>query len=486
MRLTLLLLFLPLLLFAEEGELNRFVFRFSEKYLTNNFTHVNNLRNFESLKGEADWITVEPGEDNFHFNFIARPPDLLMKRRQDAEFEISFGGSNIEERVIMDGFQAKILCQWDETRDLKFDQVCEGALSRTPTEYDFYHDFGPNMNDKDDFFFDPVYSAFCLELLTKDKLILTVTRSTGYTQSNSVEIIKKNGTKDGSLRLYVTNVLANTRYLCRVSTKPENLTSELTYSLTLKKVRPLVLVHGIRSHPSDSSDKVTTFPGIMEGLPSYEEFEPALPLDFPWNDRRGTLSTYCGGKTMKGTLFAYCQKRCGNWGLKPVILAHSAGGLLVAEQLRSKGFLEMLDGLIFVGCPFFGSDWPYLLKYNGNLFKEKRDEFVRDLVHTSVPNLDLLARGTSKRWNFLTALEKIPDSVRTSFFIGEKNSIFNISALGDKRVNVSSANLKDSFQMKKAQSTTTNQEHSEIKEISFPPTSSYLALFKELQRLINP
>ena len=95
-----------------------------------------------------------------------------------------------------------------------------------------------------------------------------------------------------------------------------------------------LLIHGINSHPTSEDDSKTAFADLKDKLSLVPEIDPAWVFDFPWTAKYGVYTNYCGKVEKAGSLYKYLDEKCKPFDEKPVIIAHSMGGLLLLKQVE--------------------------------------------------------------------------------------------------------------------------------------------------------
>lgn len=450
------------------------ILRFDRIVITNQFPVSNNLLNYHSCENQSDWVTVLREPDDLHLVFIARKT-AEYKNRPDAEIKILYHGSNSFGQAVSADRTYRFLCQWDDCGELEENKHSPGTVSKTPEDYD-----GP-LADEDTWFFTPLKQAYCLEFSSSNDLKVVASQNGGRRWSNAVDVIEGRVTDAIRKRMYLTNLTLNSRLNFKITNPAEDQEQNVPYDLRLRPVRPLVLVHGIRSSPTDSSDPKSSFGDLAGKAFRYGDLPPALVFDFPWDSDKGCIYDYCGGSGDGRALFGFAFKRCGNWKLKPVFFTHSMGGLLLLEQLKNNGFKNFAEGLIFGGTPFCGSDLANYLYFKkaGNALHKIGSALNK--IRTTEMNLLLLNRGTSWIWK---RLEKIPVDLRALFITGDQINAYPVG-LGDDTVNISSASLHNTLSWPASDHLDVGLDHGGITEIALPPGRAHVPILNKLKEMLE-
>lgn len=455
--------------FAESGLDNDFILRFNRNILTNSFSVRNNLLNYAGVDVASAWLTFETIDNGGTIRFIARPTGEYLDRREELAVA-AYLGSNVFDQVISEDRTFRFLCQWDDCGPLSEDEEVPGSIASTPEDFLGY------PQDVDNWTFTPDKQAYCLEYSASNDLLVAAVQAGGMTWSNAVEVIGSS-----AKRLYLTNVSMNSQINFRLKNPSSNQTQSVSYRLTLRPVRPLVLVHGIRSSPTMASDCASAFGEFREKAMRYEEFPPLIVFDFPWDSNKGSILDYCGKINDRRTLYGYAMEKCGSWKLKPVFFSHSMGGLLILEQLKEEGFRAFAQALIFGGSPFCGSDLANYLCFKKAGKALKLAGQALNKVKTTDKNLRLLTRGSLKIWE---RLKDLPVELKALFIAGDGKSS-RLTGTGDGTVNVSSASLKNSAPWPNSEILNVDLDHGEIVEINFPPQTKHLKIIKKIKTILE-
>ncbi|MBQ7555228.1 hypothetical protein IJS98_02080, partial [bacterium] len=341
MRVIFLLIIFSIFAFGEDCD---HILRFSSTKRTDHFTVSSNLLRYHSCDGLSDWVSIRFSENHLNIYFEAKKAPSFEDRKS-VTFTVHYDGSNSFEQVISEPRTYRFLCQWDDEGAISEDKDYSASLL---FDEEGFISLGPDM---DKWSFKPKNQGYCLEVAATNDFVLQA-RQGLETFGDPVEIIGEAFSK----RLYITNALMNQQIDFTIS-RPENSeAADIKYSFSLKPVRPLVLVHGIRSNPTWHNDHGTSFGDLKAKACRYGAFPPCIVFDFPWDSSNGSIEDYCGDKGSEFNLYGFTHKRCGDWKLKPVFFTHSMGGLLLAEQMKKTAFREAAGGAIFAGSPFCGSD----------------------------------------------------------------------------------------------------------------------------------
>lgn len=467
---TLILLFFSLSALA--GEFDN-ILRFSSRLTEDRFVVANNLLNFREVKGESDWLDLSLTEGNGTVVFRAKTP-TGYEDRPDALFSVCYDGSNSFDTVVMEARTYNFLCQWDDRGALEADRDCSASLL---AEKEGYAGLG---EDKDDWSFVPKKQGWCLEVTASNDFSLSAKQG-GLNWDKPVELFFEADKATISKRLYITNAVLDANVVFTVARNEGSGEERIFYKFSLRPIRPLILVHGIRSSPVRATDPYTSFGAMRTKASSYGGFPPLVVFDFPWDSNQGSILSYCGKKEERGTLYGYSDGKCGNWALKPVFFAHSMGGLLLLEQMRNRDFYSFMGGSIFAGSPFCGSDLAnfILCTTPGKIIKAGAN--VLDKVRTTDKNLTLLARGSDKVWQRLKNLRPHDNSL---FLAGYQNSDVLVGR-GDGVVNISSSALPLIAAWPGAVILPLYMEHSEMVEIDLPPSEKRRRTCEEITKILE-
>jgi len=447
------------------------ILRFSSRQTEDYFIVGNNLLNFESVQGRSDWIDLSFREGSQTVLFRAKSAETI-EDRPDALFSIFYAGSNSFGRVVMESRTYNFLCQWDEEGPLEEDREYSASLLSRK------EGFSDPGEDSDVFSFKPSKQGYCLEVSASNDFLVSA-RQEGLFWDEASEIFYDAERAVAAKRLYLTNAFLGKDISFSISRPPGEPERRTYYRFSLRPIRPLVLVHGIRSSPVSPADRATSFGEIREKAPRYGLFPPLLVFDFPWDSDKGSISDYCGRQ--EGSLGAFAADKCRDWKLKPVFFAHSMGGLLVLEQLRDRDFFSSAGGFIFAGSPFCGSDLAnfFLFSAKGKVIKKSLG--LLNKVRTTDANIRLLARGSRKIWERLKNFRR---PLRTLFLVGYQNEDA-ATGRGDTVVNISSAGLPKSLEWAEPEQLVLYMQHNELVDIDLPPSDKYGRLCRKLCEILE-
>ena len=449
------------------------ILRFSSRLTEDRYPVANNLLNFREVKGESDWLDLSLTEGNGTVVFRAKTP-TVYEDRPDALFSVRYDGSNSFGTVVMEARTYNFLCQWDDYGALEADKDCSASLL---AEKEGYAGLG---EDVDYWSFIPKKQGWCLEVTASNDFSLSAKQG-GLSWNEPVNVCFEADRATVSKRLYITNSVLDANVVFTVARCERSGEERIFYKFSLRPIRPLILVHGIRSSPMDAADPNSSFGDMRTRASSYGGFPPLAVFDFPWNSNRGSILSYRGKKEERATLYGYSDGKCGNWALKPVFFAHSMGGLLLLEQARDKNFHSFMGGAVFAGSPFCGSDLAnYLLCTTpGRIVKAGAN--VLNKVRTTDKNLALLARGSDKVWQRLKNLRPFPN---TLFLAGYQNGD-DLVGRGDSVVNVSSAALPVSVSWPEAGILPLYMEHGEMVGIDLPPSAKHRGTCEKINNVLE-
>ena len=475
MRIAAFVLLLTVSFFSFGGE-NDYVLRFSSRNTSEHFTVGNNLLNFYQCSGSSDWISVSFTENHQSINFHADQPTTIENRRS-VTFTVKYDGSNVFEQAVMEPKTYRFLCQWDDEGMIEQDKDYSASLLNIT---DGFTSLGLEDGDSDKWVFTPQKQGFCLEVTATNDFVLEARQ--GLLDFGEPEAVVFSRNRNlFSKRLYVTNAVLG-QPLDFIVSRPENAEPEtISYTFSLRPVRPLVLIHGIRSEPTWHGSTDTSFGDLRKKACRYELFPPCIAFDFPWDSDKGSIKNYCGGKDSEYNLYGFTYKRCGNWYLAPLFFTHSMGGLLLVEQMKNSEFRETAGGAIFAGSPFCGSDIANVLLQSDIGRKVKVGGDLINKTKTSTENLKLLARGSKSIPDRLKAVKK---DFPVLFLVGGRLDN-RITGRGDTRVNVSSSSLFNTLSFSDEDHLITRMEHGELVEITLPPDSDHEVFCNKLQRMME-
>lgn len=471
-----LLIFLVLITLPSLGDDYDYIFRFNSQHTSDRFIVGNNLLNFHDCSGSSDWVSVSFTENYQSVLFFVKQPETLQNRKS-VMFTINYYGSNVFEHVVMEPRIYRFICQWDDEGFVNEDEDCSASLLRN---YEGFISLSLDGDDMDKWVFIPQKQGYCFEVTATNDFLLEA-RQNGNEFGEPERIISSQNDNLFSKRLYVTNAVLG-RPIDFIVSRPETSENEtIGYRFSLRPVRPLVLVHGIRSSPTWHGDHNTSFGDLKAKASIYGDFPPCIVFDFPWNSNKGSITDYCGDKSSEFNLYGFSHKRCGDWKLKPVFFTHSMGGLLLIEQMKNREFRGAVDGAIFAGSPFCGSDIANAVLQTDIGRKLKIGADLLNKTQTTIENFKLLARGSK---SISERLKKIDTGFPVLFLIGGFTND-KITGRGDKRVNISSSSLYNTLLFPGEDHLVVNMEHGELVDIALPPESKYYGICKKIKSILE-
>ncbi len=341
-----------------------------------------------------------------------------------------------------------IVCQWDECneKNLLINGPENGKLLRTPLNCIIDSDDN-HFDDIDIYCFTPQNKAYCIEVEADSNVKISVSSS-----KNNIVPLELNNCYSGYgeetqiiKRGYKIDFNPGTKYYITVygdTNDNHYYETDHSYKITIKKARPMILVHGVGSEPRGAILSPKAFGEIPEKLPFLLEMQPTYVFEFPWDSLDDLYTKYCGD--MQDQLYGFVYVNSNNWPLKPTIMAHSMGGILTVRQIEmSDNLLNEAHSFVFFGVPFCGSPkatWPGSGFFTG----------------TSRENIEALKRGNFAIWELL---KLIPNSLfsKSSFIVGEN----------DGCVYIPSANLPKTMR-NNTPPLFVELSHTEMKWLNFP------------------
>ncbi len=192
------------------------------------------------------------------------------------------------------------------------------------------------------------------------------------------------------------------------------------YKIRALKTRPVILVHGINASPKSSSDPATTFEHIRDCLGYFKEVAPCICYDFPWWSKDPDASgfeKYVGiNSGVSDSLYEFVYEKYDlHSDYKANIILHSMGGFIVRYQLDYQNFADMINQVLFINSPQYGSDLANFLVAR----PEAVGIFNLSLsMDTSEQNYIHLSRGSDTIWKMHNEKDiNIPAS-RIAFTVG--------------------------------------------------------------------
>jgi len=208
-------------------------------------------------------------------------------------------------------------------------------------------------------------------------------------------------------RLYFNN---DTRKTCYIEVKQRNSIPEIPnieYKIRVLKARPVILVHGINAFPQNGTQTGTTFEYMRDYLGYFKEVAPCVCYDFPWDSSQSHsgkgFEKYVGNdKNDNDSLFKYIYEKYDlHNDYKANIILHSMGGFIVRYQLNYQSFAGMINQVIFLNSPQYGSDlgdfcWRY--PEPNAVTTWLASKFDSSYWGTSKENMRHLCRGGDTIW----------------------------------------------------------------------------------------
>ena len=295
--------------------------------------------------------------------------------------------------------------------------------------------------DVDVFETDSGVGVFCVEIkideLYLDPLVITVYKANGNNygrelgSSDTFNVYDSDGKLDyRHRRLYFDNEFGGKVFIKVNTTKPAYISK---YKIRLLKARPVILVHGINAFPQDAADPGTTFHHMRDFLGYLKDIVPCVCYDFPWDSADGHngkgFEHYVGDdKADAGSLFKFVDdivvKLHG--GYKANIILHSMGGFIVRYQLDYLTFANMINQVLFINSPQYGSDLGNFCHSSPGLNVATTwlaSKFDSSSWGTSRENMDHLCRGGETIWKMHNEKDfNIPPS-RIAFTVGIKRGL---------------------------------------------------------------
>lgn len=246
----------------------------------------------------------------------------------------------------------KLIFQWDERDylDIDLNQRYECNLLKDAKDgNDIWY-----ASDVDVFCITPNSKIICVEFDINSNVSVSFSdTSNDYTALEFENTILSDESGFGTVkRFYKSDCVPGRKYYLRVFGKNESgyYNDNHPYAFAVKTVRPVILVHGICSNPVSSSDPKTAFGKIKSELHKISGINPVKVYDFPWKSSSGVYSDYCS------SLSLFINSSYEDTTLKPVVLAHSMGGILLLKTFESQyNTPDLVSKCIFLGTPFTGA-----------------------------------------------------------------------------------------------------------------------------------
>lgn len=418
---------------------------------SNTIYHVYFMYDVNSIFPNKDWITVTGS--NPDKTFTATKP-LSSYTDVVYDYPLICDETNINTRIRF---------QWDEADNITIDEDEEvkGVLLSTPKDED-----GPwEFDDIDTYVFIPSESSYCLEFYDADNNVYIASGTNHWFDLNTNNMARTTHTSNNIptnfKRAYIDNlVIGVTNYIKIFGNfySPTYYDNQHSYKFKIKKVKPIVLVHGIWSIPQKPSDKDSAFGMAKTNFPYISELKPVKVFDFPWDHSKNLYTHYC--ENNNDSLMSFVANTCSNYESKPIVLAHSLGGILTLKQIKNNiNFLSRVGTIYFFATPSCGSD---LANWKPKILK------------VSAGNVEHLKRGGRHVWNLIN---NIPDEFKLHnciFYVGKKDAV----------VEKPSANLSGTLRLNKP-TFFIDLDHTSIKDFQFPLSGEINKVFLNLKDDIN-
>ena len=329
-----------------------------------------NWLHFVQLGGEDE-------DDELTFLIVASPTNLFSGSRPTANVTATMAlslpseeeggdGNGDDGSASTDEHDYRFVCQWDDTADNKVvynepaGTYCKTLhLNAAPFNAKLLNGAVADncvLEDVDVFYLNAGGKAgYCFEIGCSQPLACQLSfDNENWTSAEAVQLFNDKGKPINKYRFYSTDNLAGKSRLYVKICASSLLNSELNYTICAKKVRPLILVHGVDGYPTtpknfynEADDKIT-FSNIFFNISACEDFFPTIPFLFAWDSRNGDYTQYCNQGNNGSIVLAYFVKsQCQYWNLEPVVLAYSMGGILTLRQMvvnpefsnQTKGFV---------------------------------------------------------------------------------------------------------------------------------------------------
>jgi pimeloyl-ACP methyl ester carboxylesterase len=172
--------------------------------------------------------------------------------------------------------------------------------------------------------------------------------------TNDFNVYNAQGQLDGlRQRVYCTLTNDNGAYVRLTSRDPHNV---VDYSVRVFRARPVILVHGIESHPLDDQDEESTLGHFALVAPWDAAMPPCQAYAFPWNSKQNNIEM----DTNVGIGFAFVNYVNGTYakhGATPaVLIGHSMGGYLCRIYMHGEESALRWSHCFLLSSPQYGSD----------------------------------------------------------------------------------------------------------------------------------
>jgi len=240
---------------------------------------------------------------------------------------------------------------------------------------------------------------------------------------NVFDCFDDNGNIDNQhQRIYFLQETAGDVYIKINSTDP---IFQGKYKIRVVKARPVILVHGINASPKSSSDPDTTFEHMRDCLGYFKEIPPCICYDFPWwskdPDVQG-FEKYVGKKKeADDSLFKFIYEKYDLHGdYKANIILHSMGGFIVRYQLNYSGFADMVNQVLFINSPQYGSDLANFIATRPDAAERFN---VLPMLFTCQENYIHMCRGGETVWKMHHEKDMNIPASRIAFTVGTKRGL---------------------------------------------------------------
>lgn len=425
----------------------------------NTYSYYFGLDPGNKIPGNNVWIIVMPDEQYHTRNFVATPVDDF---RQFGDYCLS--GAFVDDNQNTNK-TFEVIFQWDQRNNI---DIYEGQTYKASILKNYIRNDDPVfLYDEDIYCFTPSLGAYCFEFDESSNVKLAISSNgVDYVEYEIKDTVKTfQTTTDKFRRAYKIDFKKNHRYYIKIHgdyTDPNYFDDQHNYSFTIKEVKPVILIHGINSHPVNERDPETAFVDLRDKLSLVPEIEPTWVFDFPWTSKYGVYTDYCGGASDNGTIHHYINEKCKPFDLKPILVVHSMGGMLTLRQIEiDNSFLAKVDDIIFFSTPFCGSD-------------DAETPTAGWFANTSVENMTRLKRGTRYIWELMESAPRAFGNHETLFFCSEKDWV----------VEICSANLPGILSVS-GNAYKYKYDHRDIKNFEFTLEGSYEDMFEKIVDRFN-
>jgi hypothetical protein len=406
-----------------------------------------------TILGVNGWVYVLSDEQDYYFhtfiycNYADLPNVIYTGNWPTPDAQPNENNTDYNPKM-----NATIVCQWDEA-DLTLvsvNEVVNGYLLDTPF---FYNE--PCDDDEDIYAFIPSCRNYCIELNASCNVRMSICQAPGtyseipliatdFVYDNSTAIVK---------RFYKSDWNVGQTYYIKIHGEydsPVYSRNRHYYSFVIKNVRPVFLVHSLSEGPTNHVDTATSFGDVKNDLDMMAGMQPMKIFDFPWNSTEGSYQQYCVGPN---SLYSFVQN-CTDFVLKPLVITHSFGSMLVLQQIiNNANFLPLLGKFIFLAPNFGGSDHDVSM-------------LTKFFPDASQENLYSMRNGTEHIWFLLKDIPQAFFNLPASYVIGLDDMSIGVSD-SDGVVTASSASLPNTMN-KEGDYIYLNLNNKNISDLSFP------------------